>query len=209
MTHAHNPFDDENTVVNDNTQVDQLVGDEQINDVDTNDYDADTDFAGAPEDDEQDVVPADATPQAKGDKPAKEKKESTRPPVPEGYISPVDFAKRLTEHLRKDHPELGVRLAGDKVIAPQVVYSYIKNNPSEGKFPFPQYKGEDVGAPGRAVVVKETEGLEWWDTKDLRVKNQKAAKAQKEADKAAKAQTSPQAAAETGEVSTGQVVEAE
>src|SRR5690349_21581608 len=35
------------------------------------------------------------------EKPAKEKKESTRPPVPEGKVSPVAFAKLLSEHKTK------------------------------------------------------------------------------------------------------------
>jgi hypothetical protein len=126
-----------------------------------------------------------------GEKPAKEKKEPTRPPVPEGKVAPVAFAKILTEHLRKEHPELGVRLAEDKVVAPQVVYSYIKNNGADSKFPFPAEKAE-----GRTAVVDADAGLEWWDTKDLRVKASKTAKADKEKAKAEKAAATPAAVTE-------------
>jgi hypothetical protein len=129
---------------------------------------------------------------------AEKKKKSTRAPVPEGFISPVAFAKVLTEHLKQDHPELGVRLEADKEIRPQVVYSYIKNNPSGGKYPFPTHAAE-----GRAFVIKADEGLQWWDEKDLRVRASKAAKAEKEAKKAAaktQGSDSTETAAPHGEV---------
>jgi hypothetical protein len=118
------------------------------------------------------------------DKPAAKAKESTRPPVPEGKVSPVHFAKLLSEHLRQDHPELGVRLGSDSTVAPQVVYSYIKNNGPESKNPFPAEKTE-----GRAAVIDPEAGFAWWDAKDLRVKAQKAGAAEKAAKKAEKAKS--------------------
>jgi hypothetical protein len=156
----------------------------------------------APDADEAEDTVAEGTEAAPTDKPAaKAKKESTRPPVPEGLVSPVQFAKLLTEHKIKNGT-----LEEGKVIAPQVVYSYIKNNMGEGaKYPFPAR----TDVPGRALVLDPAEGLAWWDAKDARVKAQKTAKAQKDAAKANAAQTSPQAAAETGEVATGPVEEAE
>jgi len=139
-----------------------------------------------------------------GEKPAKDKKESTRPPVPEGKVSPVQFAKILSEHLRQEHPELGVRLPEGQSVAPQVVYSYIKNNGPESKNPFPATKAE-----GRTAVVEPQAGLEWWDAKDLRVKAQKAGAAEKAAKKAAKGSESKSGDAPTEVAEQAPIVEAE
>ena len=164
------------------------------------DFDVDVDAPAAIE--TEDTVEA---PAENAEKPTKEKKESTRPAVPEGKVSPVAFAKILTEHLRKEHETLGVRLQEGQSVAPQVVYSYIKNNGPESKNPFPATKAE-----GRAAVVDPQAGLEWWDAKDLRVKAQKSAKAEKDAKKAEKAAAKP-AEGETGQAptETASIVEAE
>jgi hypothetical protein len=132
-----------------------------------------------------------------GEKPAKEKKESTRPPVPEGKVSPVQFAKILTEHLREQG-----RLDADKAVAPQVVYSYIKNNGPESKNPFPATKAE-----GRAAVVDADEAIKWWDAKDERVQASKTAAAEKAAKKAEKATAAPETPTEVTEAPA--LVEAE
>jgi|SRR5688500_2806088 len=124
---------------------------------------------------------AEAPVATEGEKPAKEKKESTRPPVPEGKVSPVAFAKILSEHktaqAREKDPE-----AAAVVVAPQVVYSYIKNNGPESKNPFPATKAE-----GRAAVVDPEAALAWWDAKDARVAATKASAAEKAKAKADKA----------------------
>jgi hypothetical protein len=106
---------------------------------------------------------------------AKEPKAPARPPVPEGKVSPVHFAKILSKHLTERDGE-------ERTVAPQVVYSYIKNNGPESKNPFPAEKAE-----GRAAVVDAEAGLKWWDDKDARVKASKASKAEKDAKKAEKA----------------------
>src|SRR5258706_3197681 len=49
------------------------------------------------------------------------KKASARPPVPEGFIAPVAFAKVLTTKLIA-----AGKIAEDEVIPPQMVYSYIQ-----------------------------------------------------------------------------------
>ena len=156
--------------------------------------DLDVDVDTALGEDEVDTIPADGgTAEAPADKGAKTKKESTRPPVPEGKVSPVAFAKILTDHLRQDHPELGVRLPADKEVRPQVVYSYIKNNPAGSKNPFPTHE-----APGRAVVLDPQEALNWWDEKDRRVtkgKQERAAKAAAKAEKDAAKDTTTEAEA--------------
>jgi hypothetical protein len=167
----------------------------------------------APEFDETDTVDADfdaptvtdaedavvTQPVAEGEKPAKEKKEPARPPVPEGKVSPVKFAKILTEHLQANG-----KLEADKSVAPQVVYSYIKNNGPESKNPFPAEKAE-----GRAAVVDADAAIAWWDAKDARVAASKQAKLEKDAAKAAKA-TEPKAEGAPAEVTEApELVEAE
>jgi hypothetical protein len=149
----------------------------------TPDFDVDVDAPEVTQNAEDTVdVPAETAEKAKAEK----KKESTRPPVPEGKVSPVAFAKILSEHLRKPHDTLGTRLEEGKSVAPQVVYSYIKNNGADSKNPFPTEKAE-----GRAAVVDAEAGLKWWDEKDLRVKASKDGKAQKAAEKAAKTTETP------------------
>jgi len=173
-------------------------------DPDAPDVDPDVEI-GAADDEDAEVVPPQGSDKAPTDpKAAKAKKESTRPPVPEGFISPVQFAKLLGEHLtakaRETNPE-----AEAIEVRPQVVYSYIKNNDASSKNPFPCR----TDVPGRAIVLKADEGLAWWDEKNARVAKSKADRAAAAAAKAKKAETSPQAAAETGEVATGQVEEVE
>jgi hypothetical protein len=153
------------------------------------DTDVDFDAPDADGDDETETLPAETT--TDGDKPAKAPKVPARPPVPEGYVSPVAFAKLLTEHLEKNGASnrKGLISVKENPIAPQVVYSYIKNNGKDSKNPFPQYTGEEVGVPGRAVVVKVDEGLAWWDEKTNRVGARAQAKAEADKAKAEKANT--------------------
>src|SRR3954465_9987265 len=144
MAKRTNPTNKENTVTTETTP-------------DFIDTDVDVDAPEIVASDAEDTVTETPT----GEKTEKAKKESTRPPVPEGKVSPVQFAKILSEHLQKDHETLGVRLTEGKSVAPQVVYSYIKNNGPESKNPFPATKAE-----GRAAVVDADAALEWWDAKD-------------------------------------------
>jgi hypothetical protein len=135
-------------------------------DVDTPDFDAEDEVAELVE----------------GEKPAekeKAKKEPARPPVPEGKVSPVQFAKILSKHLTEKRGE-------ETTVAPQVVYSYIKNNGEGSKNPFPATKSE-----GRAAVVDAEAALAWWDAKDARVAERKTAAAEKAAKKAEKATEKP------------------
>ena len=85
--------------------------------------------------------------------PAKTKKD----PVPDGWETPVNFAKRLTANSGSD-------------VRPQIVYGYIRN--SKG---FPSKQNTD----GHYLVNIE-EGLKWMEEKAAR-------KAAREAEKAAKA----------------------
>jgi hypothetical protein len=158
------------------------------------------------EDDEADTV-AEGTAEAPKDaKAPKAKKESTRTPVPEGFISPVQFAKVLTKHLQEQHATntAGVPISVESnPVPPQVVYSYINNNKA-GKNPFPATYG-DTSKGERAVILKAEDGLKWWDELRDRVAKGKEEKANKEAKKEAKKAT-PEAV-ETED--NAEVVEAE
>lgn len=159
-----------------------------------------------PEDDELDTVPegaaGDTAAPAAGEKKAAKEKTPARPPVPEGYVTPVAFAKLLTEHLIKEG-----RLEAGKTVPPQMVYSYMKNaDPTKAgvKNPWPRYS-----EGGRENLLKVDESLAWWDAKDARVKASKDAQAEKAAKKAAKGTAGDAAAAQTEEAPSGPVVEAE
>jgi hypothetical protein len=152
--------------------------------------------AGAVE--ETDTPVADATPTT-GDKPAKAEKTPARPPVPEGYITPVEFAKVLTKHLKERNAvDTQGRPFGDGegeiVVKPQIVYSYLKNNGPESKNPIPQYEN----MAGRKVLLKTDEVLAWWDAKDERVAASKASAKEKAAKKSEKVKTEDAPTADEG-----------
>jgi hypothetical protein len=177
-------FDDTDTALTTETVETDTTNDGDIAGTELDAVDVDVDAPQAVE--AEDTVVAtgtDAAPKADGE--TKETK-STRPAVPEGKVSPVAFAKLLTEHLRKQDDRFGPepRLAEGAEVKPQIVYSYIKNNGEGSKNPVPATKAE-----GRAAVVDPQAGLEWWDAKDLRVREQKKAAADKAAKKAEKAST--------------------
>lgn len=133
-------------------------------------------------------------------KPAAKASTSTRPSVPEGYTTPVQYAKMLTDVLHEE----GL-LDSEKVIAPQVAYSYIKNSQG-GKNPFPIYSagGRDWLLKLDDETKKPEEGFQWWRDKIARVAAGKQNSAAKAAKKAA-AKPEGEAKAEP----TGPVEEAE
>lgn len=121
-----------------------------------------------------------------GSTPKAAKTTTPRAKAPEGYVKPVEFARLLSEHLKKTVP-------------PQVVYSYVKNNSGEtAKNPFPVHTVEGDDYPW--YIVPE-EGFAWWDEKNSRVATSKAARADKAAAKAAKAAEAP-ATADSSEAVT-------
>ena len=91
-------------------------------------------------------------------------------PVPDGYETPVAFAKRLSAKLGSD-------------FRPQMVYGFIKNSKT---FPWKQ------NTDGRYLVEIE-EGLTWFDAKEERKAQRTAEKAAKEAAKASEAQAAMEA----------------
>lgn len=130
-----------------------------------------------------------AEPKAKAEKvPAAPK----RGDLPEGYVTPVQFAKALSDGIVKDAE------GNDKVVPPQVVYSYIKNAPKD--HPFPNTDGtnvlndvEDSNGVGRKAFLLE-EGLAWWEEKTQRASARKAnaaAKATKKAEPKLKSAATP------------------
>lgn len=122
---------------------------------------------------------------------AAQKKQPARGDLPEGYVTPVQLAKVLTEkglHTDKN---------GEKVeVKPQMVYSYMKNAPKDD--PFPIEKVTDSLGNERQAVLEE-KGIAWWTRKNERVstKRQNAAdKATKKAEAAAKREAAKEAEAE-------------
>lgn len=121
---------------------------------------------------ELDEVDAPAT-SDESDKPAEEKttkvvKKSSRPAVPGGYITPVQFAKKLSEKLTAEARDRG-ELAANEVIEvpPQQIYSYINQARKAGenaKYPIPTYS-----EGGRQNLLKEDEAFAWWEAKAQRV----------------------------------------
>jgi hypothetical protein len=87
---------------------------------------------------------------------AKATKESTKTPVEEGFVAPVEFAKRLSE------------VRGSEV-RPQIVYGYLKNMKG-----FPQ-KDRGEGTKPRIVIPLE-EGLSFLQHKEAEKAAKKAAK---------------------------------
>lgn len=144
------------------------------------DLDLDVDTAS---DDVEDTVEATDDKPEKAPKAPKEKKGPARPPVPEGKVTPVQFAKILTEHLEAKGAsnKAGLITAASNPVPPQMVYSYIRNN-SSGKNPLPVYS-----EGGRENLLIVEEALGWWDAKDERITASKAAKAEKASKKAEKA----------------------
>lgn len=199
-----NPFDedaqaaaaDEEGLEPENTE----GSDEGVEGSEVAEPDADVDVDSAEETDETDEP---------DDKPAGVVKKrspsgaTSRPPVPEGYVSPVAAAKKLSEVLTARAREAG-QLEDDEIIEvrPQVVYSYIRNSQG-GKYPIPVY---EVG--GRSNLLKLDEFIAWWDEKDKRVAERKANATKKAAKKAAKAKEAPVEEAE-GSEPEGEAVEAE
>jgi hypothetical protein len=140
-----------------------------------------------------DTAPAEGTSETKSKEPA-------RPPVPEGFVSPVGFAKELTKHLeaRGATNSKGEAITVKNPIPPQQIYSMIRNSSKNNPFPV-----HEEG--GRKNLIRLSEGLSWWDAKDERVAERKA---NAEAKATAKAQRQAAGEGEQAE-STSEVVEAE
>jgi hypothetical protein len=136
---------------------------------------------------------------AEGTKEAKAKKEPKRGDLPEGYVTPVQLAKELSErklHQNRDGETVDVK--------PQMVYSYIKNASKDDPFPIETVK-DSIGADRQALKLEA--GLEWWARKNERVAARKANAAEKA--KKAEENKAKKAAAAEAENSETEVTEAE
>lgn len=147
---------------------------------------------------ETEEVAVEATESAE-EKPKKEKKGPARGDLPEGYVTPVQLAKELTD--KKMHTNRQGEVAE---VAPQMVYSYIKNASKEDPFPIETIT-DSIGKERQ--VVKLEAGLAWWERKNARAAERKAnaaEKAQKKAERAAAKENEAEA-----EVEETDAVEAE
>jgi hypothetical protein len=88
---------------------------------------------------------------------AKPKREKT--PIPDGFVSPVQFAKEIDKHLNQP--------AG--TTPPQIVYGYVKNSKT---FPSQERGAED----NPRFIVDLAKGLEWIDELQKRRAERAAAK---------------------------------
>jgi hypothetical protein len=108
---------------------------------------------------------------------AETKPKQVKTEIPEGFVSPVQFAKEIDKHLKR--PE--------GTTPPQQVYGYINNNKA--------FKDDVVterdGLP--KFIVNLEAGLAWLDAKESRRADREKAKAEKAkaADEAMKADTAP------------------
>lgn len=111
--------------------------------------------------------------------------------LPEGYITPIGFAKLATEL------KLHTDRQGGHEVKPQMVYSYMRNAPKDD--PFPILIVQDSNGDDRQVVKPE-DAVAWWTRKNERVAGRRANAAEK-------AEAKNRRAAEKAEA--GEAVEAE
>jgi hypothetical protein len=168
-----------------------------------NPFDQEVEVPEALEDELDEVdVPSDTTGTEADQDPNKanaKPKAPARPPVPEGYVSPVAFAKILTEHLEAKGAEnsKGKITVESNPIPPQMVYSYLKNAGETSKNPWPRYEEGQ-----RKNLLKVDESLAWWDALTERVSASRAnatAKAEKKNAKATETPAEPVVEAEAVE----------
>ena len=96
----------------------------------------------------------------------KKVKASQRPAVPAGYITPVQFAKKLSARLTAELRAAGKLAADEEIeVAPQMIYSYLNQakKAENAKHPLPSYS-----EGGRDNLLKEEEAMQWWDDKEAR-----------------------------------------
>jgi hypothetical protein len=151
-------------------------------------------------DEPEEEVTEETTTEAKAEKePAKPK----RGDLPEGWVTPIQFAKVLGE--KGLHTDRDGNVVDE--VKPQMVYSYMKNSPKDDRLEPTDIKdSNDV----TRSALKLDDALAWWERKNARAAERKANAAEKAKKSAAKAETSKQAAEETDPgAATGQAEEAE
>ena len=143
--------------------------------------------------DEVEVVVDETEEVLEGDEVAapKAKKAPARGELPEEYVTPVGFAKIVSER------ELHTDRNGGHDVKPQMVYSYIKNAPKEDPFPLTDVE-DSLGKTRSAVLIED--GIAWWERKNERTSARKVNAAEKAAAKEKRAAEKAAAAEAEGEV---------
>jgi hypothetical protein len=135
-----------------------------------------------------------------GDKAAKEPAKPKKGDLPEGFVTPIQFAKVIGE--RGLHTDRDGNVVTD--VKPQMVYSYMKNSPKEDRLD-PQDIEDSNGV--KRSVLKLDDAIAWWERKNERAATRKA-NAKAKAEKPASRQ-SRQADVETGEADPSVLEDAE
>jgi hypothetical protein len=163
-----------------------------------NDVQLDEDFdVDAPDEGEEEVVATEGTGEGKAKEPAKPK----RGDLPEGWVTPIQFAKILGERgLHKNREGEAV-----SEVRPQMVYSYMRNSPKDDRLETTSV--EDSNGNKREALNLE-EAIAWWERKNARAAERKQNAATKKA-KANAPKQSDQALVETGEADPSILEQAE
>jgi hypothetical protein len=139
-------------------------------------------------DDEAEVV---AT--TEGDAKEKTEKAPAKPKrgdLDDGFITPVQFAKELSQpkdgNAENDDEDNWhyTGKSGSHVVAPQMVYSYIRSNGEGSKHPIVTQSVTDSNGQTRDNVLNRDEAFAWWTAKNERAK-ERAANAKAKAEKVA------------------------
>jgi len=127
---------------------------------------------------DEDVVETAEEPKAPKEKKVKEK---SRGDLPEGLVTPIGLTHRLNElKLGRD------RAGNEKELAPQEVYSSIKNASKDNPYPALENVTDSLGKP-RANICNLEEGVAWWERRLAGTAARRDAAAKKAEEKAAKA----------------------
>jgi hypothetical protein len=149
-----------------------------------------------PDEDLEEVEATESKGESKGK--GKESDKPKRGDLPEGYVTPIGFAKIVGER--------GLHTLRDGTVAdevkPQMIYSYMRNAPKSD--PFPIEKIKDSNGVERQVL-KVDEGVAWWERKNERAAGRK----QNAADKAAKKESNGKQSKESGEADPSILEDAE
>jgi hypothetical protein len=168
--------------------------------------DLDVDVAQVDDEQEEAAAPVEVTEGEAKAKEPKAKKEPARGELPEGHITPVGLAKVINE--RKLHTNREGEIVD---VAPQMVYSYIKNAPKED--PYPSIDGlTDSLGKARLNVAEVEKAVAWWIRKNERAAARKAngaAKAAKKTEKKTEKAQDASSAQSTEDAASEAAVEAE
>jgi hypothetical protein len=172
---ARKPKNDTNTIPEDDMSV-----------TDTTETDLDVE-AVEPDADVEETDGAEAT-TSEAKAPAAPK----RGDLPEGFVTPIGFAKIVGE--KGLHTDRNGDVVRD--VKPQMVYSYMKNSPKDDRLETIEI--EDSNGVTRKVLNVD-EAVAWWERKNERAATRKSNAAEKAQKAANRAKTSDQALVETGE----------